>query len=60
MDQMKKLQETYYFELSSSAADSEEGEKTWRICKVWDGQGISDHCNDFFSWTKDLEAARLE
>ena len=33
MDQMKKLQVTYSCELSSSAADSEEGEKTWRLLK---------------------------
>ena len=33
MDQMKKLQVTYSCELSSSATDSEEGEKTWRLLK---------------------------
>ena len=33
MDQMKKLQVTYSCELSFSAVDSKEGEKTWRLFK---------------------------
>ena len=61
MDQMKKLQVTYSCELSSSAAGSEEGEKTWRLLKYeMDRAAYVINAMIFFSWTQELEAARLE
>ena len=60
MDQMKKLQVTYSCELSFSAVDSKEGEKTWRLFKYEMDRASLIIASIFFSWTEELDVVRLE